>query len=135
MSILQQTREALRLRHYAYTTEPTDLDWIEQFIHFHKGPGGWRHPRDSSRHRAPPGDGAARLRLDPPVGAGEQASGAAGAIEAEPRRSVPRFRLGTRDLGQRCWDGEVGKPPAFAAGRRTPGREYGAQVHGAQLLE
>jgi integron integrase len=46
MSILQQTREALRLRHYAYTTERTYLDWIEQFIRFHKGPAGWRHPKD-----------------------------------------------------------------------------------------
>jgi hypothetical protein len=46
MTILQQTREALRLRHDASTTERTYLDWIEQFIRFHKGPGGWRHPKD-----------------------------------------------------------------------------------------
>jgi hypothetical protein len=46
MSILQQTREALRLRHYAYTTERNYLDWVEQFIRFHKTSSGWRHPKD-----------------------------------------------------------------------------------------
>jgi hypothetical protein len=46
MTILQQTREALRLRHDAYTTERTDLDWVEQFIRFHKGPAGWKLPKD-----------------------------------------------------------------------------------------
>jgi integron integrase len=46
MSILQQTREALRLKHYAYTTERTYLLWVEQFIRFHKTPSGWRHPKD-----------------------------------------------------------------------------------------
>jgi hypothetical protein len=46
MTILQQTREALRLRHDAYTTEHTYLDWVEQFIRFHKIPNGWRHPKD-----------------------------------------------------------------------------------------
>jgi integrase len=46
MTILQQTREALRLRHDADTTERTDLDGIEQFIRFHKGPAGWKHPKD-----------------------------------------------------------------------------------------
>jgi hypothetical protein len=40
MTILKQTREALRLRHDASTTERTDLDGIEQFIRFHKGPAG-----------------------------------------------------------------------------------------------
>jgi hypothetical protein len=46
MSILQQVREALRLKHYAYTTERTYLLWVEQFIRFHKTPSGWRHPKD-----------------------------------------------------------------------------------------
>jgi len=40
--LLGQVRDALRLKHYAYSTEKTYTDWIERFIRFHK----LRHPRE-----------------------------------------------------------------------------------------
>jgi integron integrase len=40
--LLDQVRDALRLKHYAYSTEKTYTDWIERFIRFHK----LRHPRE-----------------------------------------------------------------------------------------
>jgi integron integrase len=40
--LLDQVRDALRLKHYAYSTEKTYVDWIERFIRFHK----LRHPRE-----------------------------------------------------------------------------------------
>ena len=39
---LDQVRDTLRLKHYAYSTEKTYVDWIELFIRFHK----LRHPRE-----------------------------------------------------------------------------------------
>jgi hypothetical protein len=63
MTILQQTREALRLRHDASTTERTDLDWVEQFIRFPSGrtAGGtrrtWVRPRSSAVSRTSPPSG------------------------------------------------------------------------------
>jgi site-specific recombinase XerD len=44
MKLLEQVRQVLRLKHYAYRTEQCYLAWIEKFIRFHKGPEGWRHP-------------------------------------------------------------------------------------------
>jgi integron integrase len=46
MSLLDQVRDLLRLRHYSYETEKTYLRWVEQFIRFHKAAAGWRHPKD-----------------------------------------------------------------------------------------
>ncbi len=45
--LLDQVRQAARLKHYSYRTEETYVDWIRRFIHFHKTPQGiFRHPRD-----------------------------------------------------------------------------------------
>lgn len=38
--LLDQGRNALRLKNYAYSTEPTYVDWIKRFIRFHN----LRHP-------------------------------------------------------------------------------------------
>jgi integron integrase len=46
MSLLDQVRDAIRFRHYSYQTELTYLGWVQRFVRFHKGPGGWRHPAD-----------------------------------------------------------------------------------------
>ena len=40
--LLDQVREALRTKHYAYRTEETYIDWIKRYIIFHKK----RHPKD-----------------------------------------------------------------------------------------
>jgi integron integrase len=40
--LLDQVREALRTKHYAYRTEQTYVDWIKRYILFHKK----RHPKD-----------------------------------------------------------------------------------------
>ncbi len=40
--LLDQVREALRVKHYAYRTEETYIQWIRRYILFH----GKRHPRD-----------------------------------------------------------------------------------------
>lgn len=39
--LLDQVREAIRLKHYSLRTEKTYLDWIKRFILFH----GKRHPQ------------------------------------------------------------------------------------------
>jgi integron integrase len=40
--LLDQLREAIRLRHYSYRTEQQYVGWVRRFIHFH----GRRHPRE-----------------------------------------------------------------------------------------
>ena len=40
--LLDQYRDALRVRHYSHRTEETYVSWVRQFILFHKK----RHPRD-----------------------------------------------------------------------------------------
>jgi len=40
--LLDQVRDAIRLKHYSIRTEETYVDWIKRFILFH---GGKRHPR------------------------------------------------------------------------------------------
>jgi integron integrase len=40
--LLDQVRDALRVKHYAYRTEESYLQWIHRFIVFH----GKRHPKD-----------------------------------------------------------------------------------------
>jgi integrase len=40
--LLDQYREALRVRHYSYRTEGTYVSWVRQFILFHQK----RHPRE-----------------------------------------------------------------------------------------
>src|SRR5215471_21181186 len=40
--LLEQVREAIRVRHYSLRTEATYLSWIKRFILLH----GKRHPRD-----------------------------------------------------------------------------------------
>ena len=39
--LLDQVRDAIRLKHYSIRTEETYVDWIKRFILFH----GKRHPR------------------------------------------------------------------------------------------
>ena len=39
--LLDQVRDAIRLKHYSIRTEETYVDWIRHFILFH----GKRHPR------------------------------------------------------------------------------------------
>ena len=41
-ALLDQAREALRVKHYAYSTEQSYLDWIKRFIRYHNQ----RHPRE-----------------------------------------------------------------------------------------
>jgi integron integrase len=40
--LLDQYRDAMRVRHYSYRTEVTYISWVRQFILYHKK----RHPRD-----------------------------------------------------------------------------------------
>lgn len=40
--LLDQVRDAIRLRHYSYSTEKTYLHWVRRFIYFH----GKRHPAE-----------------------------------------------------------------------------------------
>lgn len=45
--LLDQVREAIRLKHYSYRTEQAYLDWIRRYILFHKEKNGcFRHPKD-----------------------------------------------------------------------------------------
>jgi integron integrase len=46
MKLLDEVRHAVRVRHYSYDTEQTYVRWVEQFVQFHRGPAGWRHPKD-----------------------------------------------------------------------------------------
>jgi integron integrase len=41
-ALLDQAREALRVKHYAYSTEQSYLDWIKRFIRYHNQ----RHPSE-----------------------------------------------------------------------------------------
>jgi hypothetical protein len=43
--LLDQVRDTLRLKNYAYSTEKSYVDWIERYIRFHK----LRHPREMNR--------------------------------------------------------------------------------------
>jgi len=40
--LLDQVRDTLRLKHYAYRTEETYVQWIRRYILFHNK----RHPRE-----------------------------------------------------------------------------------------
>ena len=40
--LLEQLRDALRLKHYSYRTEEAYLDWVKRFILFHNK----KHPKD-----------------------------------------------------------------------------------------
>lgn len=44
MKLLEQVRQALRVKHYSYRTERCYLRWIEQYIRFHKTEQGFQHP-------------------------------------------------------------------------------------------
>jgi len=43
--LLDQVRDVLRLKHYAYRTEQSYVDWIKRYILFHNK----RHPKDMGR--------------------------------------------------------------------------------------
>jgi integron integrase len=44
VKLLDQVRQALRVKHYSYRTEQCYLRWIEQYIRFHKQGDVWPHP-------------------------------------------------------------------------------------------
>ncbi|HEY7314883.1 MAG TPA: integron integrase [Gemmataceae bacterium] len=44
MKLLEEVRQALRVKRYSYRTEQCYLRWIEQYIRFHKAAEGFRHP-------------------------------------------------------------------------------------------
>ena len=44
MKLLEQVRQALRVKRYAYRTERCYLRWIEQYVRFHKTDQGFQHP-------------------------------------------------------------------------------------------
>lgn len=44
MKLLEQVRNCLRVKRYAYRTEDCYVRWICQYIHFHKTAEGFRHP-------------------------------------------------------------------------------------------
>ena len=46
MKLLEQVRQTLRVRRFALRTKQVYLRWIEQYIHFPKGPDGFRHPAE-----------------------------------------------------------------------------------------
>jgi hypothetical protein len=48
--LLDQVRDAIRLKHYAYRTEETYVQWIRRYILFHKK----RHPREMGKCDRPP---------------------------------------------------------------------------------
>ena len=47
--LLDQTRNALRVRHYSMRTEATYIQWIRRFILFH----GKRHPSEMGNGKLP----------------------------------------------------------------------------------
>jgi Phage integrase, N-terminal SAM-like domain len=46
MKLLDQIRQVLRVRHYAFRTEQCYVAWITRYLQFCKGEGPWRHPRE-----------------------------------------------------------------------------------------
>jgi Phage integrase, N-terminal SAM-like domain len=72
--LLDQMRDALRTKHYAYRTEETYLDWVRRYILFHKK----RHPGEMGApeiqafltHLATERNVAASIHTAPAVGAG-----------------------------------------------------------------
>jgi len=45
--LLDQVRDALRIKHYSYTTEKTYVHWAKGYIHFHKVKQGFSlHPTE-----------------------------------------------------------------------------------------
>lgn len=47
--LLDQLREALRLKHYSYRTEQAYVDWVRRFILFHHK----RHPAEMGTPETP----------------------------------------------------------------------------------
>jgi hypothetical protein len=43
--LLDQLRDVIRLKHYAYRTEETYVQWVKRYILFHEK----RHPREMGR--------------------------------------------------------------------------------------
>ena len=46
MPLLDDVRQAIRVRHYSYQTEKTYTHWVERFVRYLKTPDGWRHPKE-----------------------------------------------------------------------------------------
>jgi site-specific recombinase XerD len=45
--LLDQLRDAIRIKHYSYSTEKTYVHWVKRYIHFHKAKQGFaRHPAE-----------------------------------------------------------------------------------------
>ena len=45
MKLLDELRQAIRVRHYSRATEQTYIGWIKRYLRFHAADGNWRHPR------------------------------------------------------------------------------------------
>ncbi|HKB39317.1 MAG TPA: phage integrase N-terminal SAM-like domain-containing protein, partial [Gemmataceae bacterium] len=45
MKLLDQVRQAARLKHFSSRTEGCCARWVEQFIRSHRAPEGWRRPK------------------------------------------------------------------------------------------
>lgn len=43
--LIEQVRDAIRLKHYSYQTEKTYVYWIKRYIFFHNK----QHPKDMGR--------------------------------------------------------------------------------------
>jgi len=46
VKLLDELRQAIRVRHYSRTTEQTYVGWIKRYLRFHAADGRWRHPRE-----------------------------------------------------------------------------------------
>ena len=46
MKLLDELRQAIRVRHYSRATEQTDVGWTKRYLRFHATDGKWRHPRE-----------------------------------------------------------------------------------------
>jgi len=46
MKLIDQVRHQARVRHLAYRTEQSYVQWIVRFLRHHRDASGWRHPAE-----------------------------------------------------------------------------------------
>ncbi len=46
MKLLDELRQAIRVRHYSRRTEQTYVGWVKRYLRFHAADGNWQHPRE-----------------------------------------------------------------------------------------
>ena len=66
--LLDQVRDAVRLKHYAYSTEQSYVAWIKRLILFHNK----RHPKDMGRAEIEASRSVTHLAVDENVAASTQ---------------------------------------------------------------